>query len=851
MNGAKPLTDVLVSVSKNVVKHLPRHSVSVYGTAPSLSKMKTMKSTFRGAYFWYHYRVYYPYLFPPLFLIFMIVALTGWNNVVGHLVLGSILSLIGGLSVVASYIMITPWRKHPSTLVLYRALTSIAFSIAMIADAMSVDSQSCRSFAVFTQLTLLSGECWLTTIASDLVNSLTNPFSSYKANLNRYLVLVWLFTGFITFVFYFDTGCQGLFHSEICWLNITDSRSPCLWGYYLFWIIAMYTYQIWAFIFAYFRLKRGLSATFDVRIKCAQETFKCLLTYAIYLFITFFIFAIISSEPEPKVGSNMSNFSLFFLFIVANRGSVDGIVWFMLHDFEREESPDKAGDSVGYEMVPLHHETGSSSIDAIKEKSIEVMKELADLAIAEVDETDLSPQVNMALRQQIVQYVTQGVRNSILRENLNLVKKLEDGVDGVMHRVMNMRRKDAAVIDGLEVNKFYLDGEHTFKEFGGNIFRELRRLEGIDDGKYLDVLSRPANERLSEGASGAFMFFCGGGEFIVKTIRAREALILHRSLKEFSEYIAANPDSLLCRFLGSYSLRMYDQTFYFVVMLNCFDPHAQINERFDIKGSWVGRSADPVKPSKRVVCRHCNTYFIPKAQEQCNVVVGKHEANVVLKDNDFRIKISLHPLESRRVLNIIKRDSYLLGKLGVLDYSLLIGIRKYKFDVNVNFEELGLGHLDDPNNQQSTGSKSTFKASSVTGPAVYYLGIVDFLQHWSSSKKVERLAKTYLSRKDPDGLSVMEPGQYMLRFQSKMDQIFDLDVPNGNINEIAKGDIKGEEGVVNPLQADFNNVIQSPSLLRVPLPSSTIHHSTAAGIHRDEDMSYYSDRYLDDDFVEV
>jgi hypothetical protein len=71
--------------------------------------------------------------------------------------------------------------------------------------------------------------------------------------------------------------------------------------------------------------------------------------------------------------------------------------------------------------------------------------------------------------------------------------------------------------------------------------------------------------------------------------------------------------------------------------------------------------------------------------------------------------------------------------------------------------------------------RSTFPAGSVSGPAVYYLGIVDFLQHWSTSKKFERLAKTYLYRKDPDGLSVMEPGQYMLRFQSKMDQIFDLD----------------------------------------------------------------------------
>jgi Phosphatidylinositol-4-phosphate 5-Kinase len=90
--------------------------------------------------------------------------------------------------------------------------------------------------------------------------------------------------------------------------------------------------------------------------------------------------------------------------------------------------------------------------------------------------------------------------------------------------------------------------------------------------------------------------------------------------------------------------------------------------RFDIKGSWVGRSADPVKPTKKVVCRHCNTLFIPISKDQCSVIVGRHEANVVLKDNDLHIKICLEASEANRVLEILKKDSDLLGKLGVLDY---------------------------------------------------------------------------------------------------------------------------------------------------------------------------------------
>ena len=138
----------------------PTAKVSVFGAAPSLSvmlKMNQKKIIFYGATFWYYYRILYPYVFPVVFLTFMIVALTAWNTVKGHLVLGSILSLISSTSVVMSYIMIMPWRKHPSSLILYRALTSTVFSVNIILNAIDVTSRTCRNYAVVTQVMLLAG----------------------------------------------------------------------------------------------------------------------------------------------------------------------------------------------------------------------------------------------------------------------------------------------------------------------------------------------------------------------------------------------------------------------------------------------------------------------------------------------------------------------------------------------------------------------------------------------------------------------------------------------------------------------------------------------------------------------
>lgn len=67
----------------------------------------------------------------------------------------------------------------------------------------------------------------------------------------------------------------------------------------------------------------------------------------------------------------------------------------------------------------------------------------------------MSVQVNMALRTQIVQYVTTGVRNAVRRTHLTPPKKsaFVDIFSGSFSS-----KKDKAVVPGLEVLEFLLDG---------------------------------------------------------------------------------------------------------------------------------------------------------------------------------------------------------------------------------------------------------------------------------------------------------------------------------------------------------------------------------------------------------
>jgi 1-phosphatidylinositol-4-phosphate 5-kinase len=164
-------------------------------------------------------------------------------------------------------------------------------------------------------------------------------------------------------------------------------------------------------------------------------------------------------------------------------------------------------------------------------------------------------------------------------------------------------------------------------------------------------------------------------------VEKEEANALLDILENYESHLKENPKSLLVRFLGLHSLRMYNRIFSFVVMRNIFPPLATINQRYDIKGSWVNRNSAPVPPGVRVFCRHCGELFVSGSQTSCPDLVGEHEANFVLKDNDFTSKIRLKPDDAYTLIDSLNRDSDALCAMGITDYSLLIGIRNLQYEV--------------------------------------------------------------------------------------------------------------------------------------------------------------------------
>ena len=146
------------------------------------------------------------------------------------------------------------------------------------------------------------------------------------------------------------------------------------------------------------------------------------------------------------------------------------------------------------------------------------------------------------------------------------------------------------------------------------------------------------------GSSGAFMYFSGDKQFVVKTLTKGEMDVLHSIVLDYCSYIRSNPNTLLTKFLGAYSITMYGKDIYFTVMTNMlYSSDRTVHDVYDLKGSTVNRSASKPKAGTLAFCKHCNSNFrVGKKNEMCPARLRhRHVARQTLKDNDLKFKVRL------------------------------------------------------------------------------------------------------------------------------------------------------------------------------------------------------------------
>ena len=400
-----------------------------------------------------------------------------------------------------------------------------------------------------------------------------------------------------------------------------------------------------------------------------------------------------------------------------------------------------------------------------------------------------------------IQIAVQSIPNFHIKSQENLNKYLTNMLYSI--QTINFDKKKEEVF--------------ILKEFAGIIFNNIRIYLGFDKDDFISSISPQDfitelmisnqtifEELCSTGKSGSLFYYTRDGKFIVKTIKKDEYKLIKLILPDYFRHLKSNPLSLLPKFLGCYVLtrkfRKKRTKIYFIVMLNVFATSKHIHIRYDLKGSRIGRRVLTGKRDKEIMAK----------------------GDLSLKDLDLeKRKEKMYVGEKSEILlNQIKQDADFLCKIGVNDYSLLLGIHYINRDKKTNSqqtteilkEKTAADNEDTFLRESSLSDKSCDSRNeklkticdfedggiiSETGNEVYFVGIIDILTKFNFRKKCEHFIK--MVRYCSNTMSCTPPDMYRDRFVNYMSKVI---VKSANF-----------KSAKNTLLEKFKNMDNSNSIL--------------------------------------
>ncbi|KAF5188458.1 Phosphatidylinositol 4-phosphate 5-kinase [Thalictrum thalictroides] len=421
-------------------------------------------------------------------------------------------------------------------------------------------------------------------------------------------------------------------------------------------------------------------------------------------------------------------------------------------------------------------------------------------------------------RQQILQMQTkemkkQGVTISKGHRNYELMLNLQLGIRHSVGRPAPTTSLDlkASAFDPKEKvwTRFPPEGsKHTpphqscdfrWKDYCPLVFRTLRKLFKVDPADYMiSICGNDALRELSSpGKSGSFFYLTNDDRYMIKTMKKSEVKVLLRMLPAYYNHVRAFENTLVTKFFGLHCVKLTGATqrkVRFVIMGNLFCTEYTIHRRFDLKGSSHGRTTD--KPETEI------------------------DAHTTLKDLDLNYIFRLQRAWFQEFQRQVDRDCELLEQERIMDYSLLVGLHfreaSYTADPLIEGRTSGVRtptgndepEIDEavprlsrvdmdqllfdparwatiklginmPARVEQTVRKSDCENQLVGEPTgefydvVLFFGIIDILQDYDISKKLEHAYKSI--QYDPTSISAVDPKQYSRRFRDFIYKVFTED----------------------------------------------------------------------------
>jgi hypothetical protein len=297
--------------------------------------------------------------------------------------------------------------------------------------------------------------------------------------------------------------------------------------------------------------------------------------------------------------------------------------------------------------------------------------------------------------------------------------------------------------------------EYDFRAYAPKVFHCLRQLAGITNNDFSKSMSSLSGGAVGEGKSGMVFFRSKDGRFIIKTLKESEKNFFYHKgvLEAYYKYMKSHTNTLLCSFYGLFKIRFNHKKndwIVVIVMENAFNTKLKLHSKFDLKGSTKNR-------------------FVTEKEQA--------EGCSVLKDLNFQSKIYLNKEDAIQFIAQAEEDAAFLASHNMMDYSLLLGVHTPDLMESDEEEE-----DDDEMFQtvQESGSKlrKTKKRDrwrrhhgGIEGRSpvptsmneVYFLSIIDFLQLYDTSKKLENAIKGKIMGRERE-VSAVSGIKYAERF---------------------------------------------------------------------------------------
>ena len=255
-------------------------------------------------------------------------------------------------------------------------------------------------------------------------------------------------------------------------------------------------------------------------------------------------------------------------------------------------------------------------------------------------------------------------------------------------------------------------------------FFEIMQIDGIDPQNMMNSLSLAENRHMvfkagqGAGASGSFFFFSHDGKFLIKTLAGSERKLLLGMLDDYVEHIIKSDNkSLLTRIYGVFKIKNnYFSDLDIMVMQNTVQLLNNKSKKltFDLKGST-----------------HARKVMVPK--DKAHSMVLKDLNFLEMNTKNRIVNLSLDQMVE--IESLVKKDSAFLRDHGFMDYSLLFVAEPIPKRVLIKRRNI-----------------------RVSDSFAYHIGIIDFLQNWSFSKRTEAFWKNRFERSKD--ISAIEPRKY-------------------------------------------------------------------------------------------